>query len=261
MLVFLRIEDGVTMAALAFRTSRNCFAFVAATFLLTAAANSQGMAPAFGKAQGTQTFRVGLKSIAIPSPSSDLSEIGSDYRVLLETLAPTTNRLIAAFNRPEDLHQILTGGDTPLMRYALVEVPRRAEFVDVDGATFKTLADGFAQQFGTTLEGAMKTSQDDINRKLKELNSGAASITIDKPLPLGAFFSKPDAAAFGMVTSVSMAAKGPTTKMVAGIGLVRVQNRILFLYVYSVYKDDTSVQWVRETSEQWADAILKANEQ
>jgi hypothetical protein len=70
-----------------------------------------------------------LKSIAIPSPLKDLSEIGSDYRVVLETLAPATNRLVAAFNRPEDLHQILAGGDAPLARYALVEVPRLARAI------------------------------------------------------------------------------------------------------------------------------------
>jgi hypothetical protein len=243
----------------AFLTSRNSFVLFVATFLLTGTARSQSPAPAAGNAQGTQTFRAGLKSIAIPSPSSDLSEIGPDYRVLLETLAPTTNRLIAAFIRPEDLHQILTGGDTPLTRSALVEAPRRAEFVEVDGATYKTVADAFAQQFGATLDGTIKSSEDDLNRKLKELNPEQASITLDKPLPLGTFFSKPDAASFGVVMSVS--AKGPATKMVAAIGIVRAQNRILFLYVSSVYKDDASVRWVRETSERWADAVLAANKQ
>ena len=151
------------------------------------------------------------------------------------------------------------GGDTPLPRYALVEIPRRAEFSEVDSATYKTVADALAQQFGTSLDGTMKFYQDDLNRKLKELNSEAATITMDKPLPLGAFFSKPDSAAFGMVMSVS--AKGPATKMVMAIGVVRAQNRILLLYLYSVYKDDASVQWVRETSEKWADAVLAANKQ
>ena len=73
---------------------------------------------------GDSIFRVGLKSIALPAPSKELIETGSDYRVILDTLTPVTNRLVAAFLLPEDLKAIQTG-PTPLSRYALVEVPRR----------------------------------------------------------------------------------------------------------------------------------------
>jgi hypothetical protein len=48
--------------------------------------------------------------------------------------------------------------------------------------------------------------------------------------------------------------------MVAGVTVLRVQNRLLYAYIYSAYKDEDSVQWVRKTSEQWADAILNANQ-
>jgi hypothetical protein len=200
-----------------------------------------------------------MKSIAIPSPSKDLTEIGPDYRVVLETLAPAPNRLVAAFSRLEDLHQIIAGGSAPLSRYALVEVPRRAEFAEVDSATFKTVADSLAQQFGADLGSELKKSQDDLNRRLKEMNSNSAAVAIDKPFPLGALFSKPDAAAFGLIESVSN--QGPPTKMIVGTVVLRAQSRVIFLYLYSIYKDDSSVEWVRSTSEQWADAVLAANKQ
>lgn len=41
---------------------------------------------------------------------------------------------------------------------------------------------------------------------------------------------------------------------------MRVQNRLLHTYVYAPYAGDDSVRWVRDTSEHWADAILKANQ-
>jgi hypothetical protein len=236
-----------------FRSS-SCVVFLLITGLTTA--DAQNSASAQPKATEPQTYRVGLKSIAIPSPSKDLSEIGSDYRVLLELLAPATNRLVAAFNRPEDLNQILKGGNTPLPQYALVEIPRSAEFVE---AAFKTVTDGMAKEFGANLEANMKTAQEDLNHNLKELNSKSNTIAIGKPLRLGVLFSKPDAAAFGMVESVS--AQGPETKMAAAIVVLRAQNRVLFLYLYSIYKDESTVQWLRKTSEDWADAILKANVQ
>ena len=138
-------------------------------------------------------------------------------------------------------------------------MPRRAEFSDVDPAAFKTVEDSMAQQFGGDLDALVKKGQDYINRNVKELNSDASSITMAKPLSLGALFSKPDVAAFGMIESVST--QGPETKMAASIMILHVQNRILFLYLYSAYKDESTVQWIRSSSEQWADAVLAANKQ
>jgi len=136
---------------------------------------------------------------------------------------------------------------------------RLAEFVDIDSATFKTVADNVATQFGANLEADVKTAQDDLNHNLKELNSKSTTVAIDKPFPIGTLFSKPDAAAFGMIESVSK--QGPETKMAVVIVVLRAQNRVLFLYIYSIYKDESTVQWLRNTSEQWADAVLAANKQ
>jgi len=241
------------------RLFRPSFSLALLLLLGLSTAYPQAAPPAQPLPAETQIYRVGLKSIAIASPSKDLTEIGPDYRVTLETLAPATNRLVAAFIRPEDLHQILAGGNTPLTRYALVEAPRRAVFADIDTAAFKTVADSVATQFGTNLEADIKTAQDDFNHNLKELNSSSATIAIDKPFSLGTLFSKPDAAAFGMIASISGA--GPEIKMAVATVVLRLQNRVLFLYLYSVYKDDTAVKWLRTTSEQWADATLKANAQ
>jgi hypothetical protein len=116
-----------------------------------------------------------------------------------------------------------------------------------------------ATQFGANLEADVKTAQDDLNHNLKELNSKSTTVAIDKPFPIGTLFSKPDAAAFGMIESVSK--QGPETKMAVVIVVLRAQNRVLFLYLYSIYKDESTVQWLRNTSEQWADAVLAANKQ
>jgi hypothetical protein len=206
-----------------------------------------------------QSYRAGKKSLVIPPPATELYEIGSDYRVTLETIVPASNRLIAAFIRPDELNAVLAPGERLLSRYALVQVPRGAEFVDVNGDDFKKVAGSVAEQFGANLDTLLKDEEADLNRRLKAVNSGAAAINLDKPTPLGSLFSKPDASGFAMIVPVST--KGTTTRMVMGLSVLRVQNRLLFAYLYSAYKDDESVQWVRRTSEQWADAILAANKQ
>lgn len=208
-------------------------------------------------AQDAPTYRAGLKSLAIPAPSSDLAEAGSDYRVLLEPFAPTANRLIAGFVQPADLEIIRSAGTAPLNRYALVEIPRRAEFSEITSDQFKEIAASLASQFGATLDVTLKDQQDEINRRLKALGSASGDITLDKPIQLGTFFSKPDASAFGMVMQISSA--GKSKKMVMGMIVLRVQSRVLFVYLYSEYKDQSSIDWVRTAEDHWADAILRAN--
>lgn len=210
-----------------------------------------------GQSSASQTYRAGLKSIAIPPPSAEFAETGSDYRVMLELLAPNSNRLVAAFLLPEEL-KAMTAGPTSLTRYALVEVPRSAEFATVTPEVFKQISDGMAQQFGVAVAAALKDQEEEVNRRLKVYSSSAPTITMDKPFMLGTFFSRPDTCSFGMI--LQMAANGSPKKEVAAISVARVQERVLFLYLYADYVNDDSVKWVRTTAEQWSDSVLKANQ-
>jgi len=171
----------------------------------------------------------------------------------MEPLAPAKLRLIAAFILSDNLAQ-LPGSTTPLTKYALVEVPRAAEFVDVDEATFKTVVDGMSQQFSSgTLQSTMQT---EIDRHYADLGGGKP--TVDKPTQLGTMFSKPNASGFAML--MPMAVNDKTVTLVAATLAVRVRNRILFAYLYTQYKDKASVDWITKTSESWVDSILKSNE-
>lgn len=216
--------------------------------IISAAAGAQG-AP----------FRVGGRSIAIPAPPSSLQETGADYRVLLDVLVPTDNRLVAAYVTPSDLQLMSAGKASSLSQYALVEVPRRAEFTDISADEFRQVVETMGQQFGAILNGTLKDQQDELNRRLKSLDENAATITMDKPVVLGSLFSKQDAAAFGMVVPVTSA--GSTTKMAVGLVVLRAQERLIFAYYYSTYRNEGTVATIRTVSEHWADTILAANSQ
>jgi hypothetical protein len=226
--------------------------FLAATVLAVAL-----LLPCRSTAQDAPTFRAGLKNFTIPAPTPDLVEPGSDYRVLLEPLAPTANRLVAAFLQPADLDILRSGQNAALSDYALIEIPRRAEFAEVTSDKFNEIAASLAAQFATAVDAGLKDQQDEINRRLKALGSSSGDVSLDKPIQLGTFFSKPDASSYGMIMAISSG--GKTKKMVMGMTVLRVHSRVLFVYHYSEYKDESSVQWIHTTDEHWADAILKAN--
>jgi len=238
------------------------YRLVAVSFVLllaSSALTSQNQGSVTPAAAVTPSYRAGGVSIAIPPPENDLVELGNDNRVLAEVFAPDVNRLLAAFILPEEFQHFKNGGDTPLSRYSLVEVLRRAEFMDLSEKNFNDATNSIAQQTGTVVNSTVKESEEEINRKVKALSPDDTKITLDKPVMLGRFFSKPNAYGLGMIMPVSK--KGGTTKMVTGLILLRVKNRMLFDYVYAAYKDQETVKWVQKTSEDWADAILKANEQ
>ena len=200
--------------------------------------------------------RAGGLSFTLPPPSNDLVEAGPDYRVVLEPLAPVNNRLIAAFVMPEVMSVLRTGGFPPLHEYALVEVPRRAEFADVTPEVFAQITGAMKTQLAGEINGTLQEQQDEVNRRLKNLGS-TNSVSLQNPVQLGEFFSKPNAAAFGMIMPVS--SKDRTVKMAMSAGVLRVHNRVLVAYIFSEYKDPNTISHLRAMSEQWADSILRAN--
>lgn len=226
-------------------------------FSVAAIGQDKGIAPL--NTPPIESYRTGLKSIIIPPPTADLDEIGPDYRVLLDSLAPDSNRLLAAFLSASDIANVRSGSPKAFVNYALVENLRSAEFMEIDAPTFKQVSDGMAQQLGVALNSSMKEEEEELNHKLKSMQGTNATVSLDKPLQLGVFFNKPDACGFGIIEQVTVA--GNSTKIVAAVSILRVQNRLIYVYLYSSFKDEASVQWVRKTSEQWVDAILKANQQ
>jgi hypothetical protein len=204
------------------------------------------------------TVRVGAVSIDLPSPANDLADPGPDYRVLFEPLAAGPNRLVAAFVPRDNLAAIHAGNAPPMDKYILLEVQRRAEFAAVDPATFRQIAEATAKQLGGDLSQTDRENQDRINQNLKSLGN-PANVSIDKPVQLGTFFSEPDAVGFGMITPYNE--NGVTTRRVGCLAFLRVRGRILSAFTYATYKDESTVNWVKTTSAQWAEAILKANQE
>jgi hypothetical protein len=209
------------------------------------------------KPSDLSSFRVGLKSVTIPSPSSDVAETGPDYRVLLDQIVPTGNRLVAGYVTPDEFTNLRTKSLVALSHYALVEAPRSAEFSDITPDAFKQIDATLATQFEVVVNDSVKEQQDEMNRRLKALGAGK-SLSLDKPLMLGTLFSKADASSYGQITPVTL--DGATKEMAVGITLLRVRQRLLFLYFCEEYKDENTVKQLRATSERWADATLEANQ-
>ena len=82
-------------------------------------------------------------------------------------------------------------------------------------------------------------------------------MSLGQPIQLGCIISKQDA--YGFIAIAPLSTNGTTTNMAGSTTLVRVKKRLIFVYLYSEYKNEETLKWLRETTEVWVDAILNAN--
>jgi len=205
-----------------------------------------------------QSYKAGGIAVAIPSPATNMTDVGFGNRKFMEVFVPPDNRLIAGFLLTNDLPKLgKTSDGSILSKYAIVEVARHMEYMDCSSSDFGKLTAAMKKQFGDVVNSTTKKVEEEFNRRMKSLDLNKLTVKLEKPVQLGCLFSKQDAYGFGMIMFVSSG--GTATKMGVGSALVRVKQRVLFLYLYAEYKNEDTVKWLRRATEDWADAVLKAN--
>jgi len=201
--------------------------------------------------------KVGTVPIQFPVPGEGFVNVGSDGLKQLEINVPNSNRLLCAFLTSDDNARLVSPDQTPVMdRYMMVEVSKDSENSDTSDEEFKKLSDVMRNQFSDVADKVTKPMNDELNEKLKKLNS--SEVKIDKPMPLGNFFSHPNAEGFGMVIDYTESTGIRRVAMVAAF--LKIRNRLVYVYVYSLYKDPTTIDWLKQKSESWCMSILAANE-
>jgi hypothetical protein len=229
--------------------------------IASAATNPPPAVAGTNAAPVAMTVSVGGVSIKMPLPNAEFVEVGYDNREFMEVMTPAQNRLICAYVLTNELARLSKRDeDLQMSRYILVQVPRRGESMDCSAANFEEVVSGakeaFGDKSGTGVDSIFKEAQDEIDRRLKSLDV-EGGISLGKPVQLGSLFTMKDAYSFGMIMPVTV--DGKTVKMGCGGILLRVKSRLLFVYVYSEYKDEKTIHYLGQVAEKWAKDILSAN--
>ncbi len=236
-----------------------CFFLALAALGVCSAGPGSGTAQAQVAASDAQTqFPVGGLTVALPAPpGTGMVELGND-RSFFDPAVPGANRLIAAFVLEKDVAALHNGSKETLTLYAMVEASRATETTDYSASGFKDVVDTISMmQVGTSVDSSFKESEAEFKQKIKAMNLNE-QVSQGKRVMLGTFFYKTDACAFGEIAPVTV--NGQAAAVVVSTVLLRTRNRVLYAYFYEFYKDDQTPGQVRATSEQWADAILAANQ-
>jgi len=175
----------------------------------------------------------------------------------MEVFVIAQNRLLSAYMIPSEIPRFSQREENLILsKSAAIQVFRQGEYQDFKESDFNELVEYEKTDAGAELSSIASDTEAEMNRRLDSLNLDKVNITT--PLELGAFFSKPNTYSFGMIVKYSDSGKSWTT--VISTTYIRVRERLLFAYVTATYKDNETIAMVRKVSEDWADAILAANQ-
>ncbi len=198
--------------------------------------------------------KIGDTKIVIPAPPGFVNVHEGNDAILsvMQKLTPESNKLITGFVQPEVAK--VKDGSATLNKYMMVQYAASIETVAITPTDFKDVKASVAQQ-------DLAKIKDDVNARLKEVAEG--KLEVGKPTMLDAFIDQDNASAFGMIAKYSSDdGKGgkSESKVVGGGAFVLVKDKVLFLYVYCIYDGNASVDWMKNTTKAWTDAVIKANQ-
>jgi hypothetical protein len=199
-------------------------------------------------------MNIGGKIIDFTLPDSNFTEASNRYNSMFNLFVPANNRLICGYLTKGDMQKLAEGKDPEMESYILVEVSREAENLDCKPKDFKEVIASIGDVSNiitSSTDGVLK----EVNDKLSSMN--IQEIQLNDPKNLGVIFSKEDAIASGMIYKVR---QGESVKTyIASILLMRIKERLVYVYLYKVYLNKTTVKAIVSLTDKYATSLLAAN--
>lgn len=210
------------------------------------------------------SINVGNIAIQIPSPAGyaritpEMSEL---YKLNQHFVAPTNIQL--AMYISEDAVPLALLGEIPdISRRFDVQVSKKTANVSLSSANFTVLKGLYVAQ----MEKVFKDIKAKLSEALSDASKGVSKqlnteivIKVGGVVPLTPHFQSDRilSSSIFMKNDIQDATGEPIAVVIsATMALVHVNNRVIFLYVYGNQED---LEWTREQSRAWAEAIVKRN--
>jgi hypothetical protein len=228
------------------------------------AGNNKGQASTVK--ESSSSFQLGNKTVVIPPPAGfeeATSQSAEVKRIFTVTEDPGLD-LLAVHVPAELMDKIRRGDREPFSLYTKVSIPKRLRATDASPTDFSTFVSSIQTSFTQALDpdsATMKTIKKAQDRNLTELLEQDATIDFSKPINLGQVVKTP--ASYGQLLLIKTKLQtGDLQKevvIVGGMGIVRVKQRIVFVYTYKFFNSAEDIEMVRAFTRKWLDEIVKAN--
>jgi hypothetical protein len=214
------------------------------------------LAAALPAAAAPFTVRLGLEKIVLDAPPgfTDTTELASPrLQDLAATLTSPSNRVLLFALTDADLRRF-TNGD-PLdkkWRYVMVVTPKELERERVGGDLFKTFVSDSLRDLGkpeqvTDLPKFLESRPIGLPNLLAEPKQGPTSVSMMQatrltPLPGERMFDRPTPQYLVFTTT-----------------FVLVRGKALILSIYTLFYEPADIDWLRFSSQRWADDLQRLN--
>ncbi|MEI6821960.1 MAG: hypothetical protein WCL51_08480 [Bacteroidota bacterium] len=201
------------------------------------------------------TSNVSGKLIKFPVPNSQYKEVGDAQRYQFASFLPSSNSMLCIYLDTFDITKLVNheNENIKMETYMFVEINKNlidsdcsdTNFIEVKAEALQLLKDDTIQLL------------DDANSFLKEIIDEKEDVKLNHLKNLGIIYDTKESC--GMLMSFVVKNGNKSTKKLCSVNYLRLNNRLIYVYVYATFTDIAQVKWIKETSESWAKAILGAN--
>ncbi|VAV83830.1 hypothetical protein MNBD_DELTA01-602 [hydrothermal vent metagenome] len=240
--------------------------FIFVILLMTFFATSTYVQAEANKSPQPYLFKAGDLDIFIPAPSDKFVEVGYANKGFLWEIVRSKNLSNGLFVLKTDFSDVMDGLSnldieySTLSKYARIQI--QEDIVKLDNVAFKAIVDKAKAEVGDSFATNRVEPEKMLIKRVKALD--LKSSNLQTRTSLGRLFSKPDAYGYGVLIKVKPGNDPSHTKsepsyIVAGFTMIHVNEKLISTYLYAKYEGKDTLKWLQKTTEDWSDAILKAN--
>jgi hypothetical protein len=192
-----------------------------------------------------KTIVVGEKSISIPRPAADFVEATDELQAEADLFVlPNSNRLLA-------LYTLKDAGD--LSKKMCIQVSKSIEFYNIDEKRFTE----FKQSIKPIMTSSLTEIVIELNNHLLTIEDIVGKINFGEMKMIATLFEDSNSIAFLSVAKVNTS--NGVVILLVGMSSIKVNNRIIFAYVFNFYDNVESINWVSSVTNSWTKSIINAN--
>lgn len=212
------------------------------------------------------SYSFGKITINIPAPDG-FAEAASEVEHVRRTFEATESPLLdflASHVPTESFARLKNGEPIEVNFYTKVSVQKRSREVNISAKEFSELVT-YIEANNTNLfdveSPAMKSALKDTSKGLSELLETNAKLDLSQPVYLGVIQKTENSYGTLMMMKLNLQV-GESQKeglMIFSANLIRVKQRMIFLYVYHRFDAEADIATTRNLTKQWMNKVLNAN--
>ncbi len=183
------------------------------------------------------------------------------FRSYGEKFTPQMNRLLAIYIAEPDMQRVTAQNEPEMKRYFLAQTLRANEGSTLTRADFDKVKSMLKDQNSGLQKIVENIGQQAIDDAFKKIGDGQIKLKMGEVKSLGVFDETKDSLSTLLLTKGQAVVNGKSTEVsiLSGTNIVRLKDRLVYLYAYSRYEGKSDIEWVSKVSKDWVGRATALN--